>query len=259
LILSRISTQKRQQSILELLSQTGEVQVESLSQRFETSEVTIRKDLRLLESQQKLVRRFGGAVKILTKNNQNESNKVSIRKQAIAKAAVSLIEKGNRIVLDSGSTVQAMVPYLVNRNDLVVMTNSLKVASKLTEADTPPKVLFTGGTWDQQSESFQGNMAEQMLDAYDFDIAFIGAAGLDPNRGTTTYNELVNLSKTMAANSASVVVMAEANKLNKKIPNIELPWSSVSSLITDDSIDHDSIQLISEHGINVIQTTSEER
>lgn len=241
-----------------MLTQQGEVNVESLSQRFKTSEVTIRKDLRQLESQSKLVRKLGGAVRISFESKENDTPKVSPRKLAIAKSAASLIKKGDRIVLDSGSTVLEMLPFLAHRSDLVVMTNSLKVANQLTSSDNPPKVLCTGGTWDAQSDAFQGNMAEQMLASYDFDIAFIGAAGLDPHRGTTTFNELINLSKAMAKNSSRVVIMAEANKLNRKIPNIELPWSSISMLITDDSIDSNSFKLITDQGVDVIRAKAED-
>ena len=248
--MARLSTQQRQNSILDLLSQQGEVFVDALSKQFKTSEVTIRKDLRLLESESKLVRKFGGAVQLVF---EMKVDKISIGKKSIAAKAAELIREGDRIALDSGSTVLAILPFIINRKDLVVMTNSLTVANLLLASEHPPQLLFTGGTWDQQSQAFQGKMAEKMLASYDFDIAFIGAAGLDPTRGTTTFNELTNLSNTMAQNSSRVVVMAEANKLSRKIPNIELPWSSVSTLITDDSIDTNSLNSIIDRGVNVVR------
>lgn len=256
--MSRISTQQRQSTILELLSENGEVQVDALSQRFHTSEVTIRKDLRQLEAANQLVRKFGGAVSIQPINASNESLEVSNRKKLIAQQASTLIPKGARIVLDSGSTVLALLPYLTSRSDLVIMTNSLKVANQLTQADSPPQVLFSGGTWDQQSQSFQGQMAEKMLSAYDFDLAFIGAAGIDIERGTTTFNELTNLSQVMANSSAQVVIMAESNKLNRRIPNVELPWNSIHTLITDCDIESASIKKINQQGVEIICARTEE-
>ncbi|WP_100642550.1 DeoR/GlpR family DNA-binding transcription regulator [Alteromonas facilis] len=254
--MARISTHQRQQAILDQLDQDGKVSVDTLAKHFATSEVTIRKDLRMLEAANKLVRQFGGAVKL-----QHESkidNNVSSRKKLIALQAAKLIQPGDRIVLDSGSTVMALLPYLVDRSDLVVMTNSLIVANTLSQSETPPKLLCCGGSWDVQSQSFQGQMAEKMLSAYDFDVAFIGAAGIDGMRGTTTFNELTNLSQVMAANSARVVIMAEANKLHRRIPNVELPWSSITTFITDDTIDRASVEQISEHGVEVICATNEE-
>ncbi|RMS71005.1 Transcriptional regulator of sugar metabolism, partial [Pseudomonas savastanoi] len=65
---------------------------------------------------------------------------------------------------------------------------------------------------------------------------FIGADGIDLTRGTTTFNELLGLSRVMAEVAREVVVMVEADKVGRKIPNLELPWSSIHTLITDDRL-----------------------
>ncbi len=116
------------------------------------------------------------------------------------------------------------------------MTNSLQVATALRELEQEPMLLMTGGTWDPHSESFQGQVAEQVLRSYDFDQLFIGADGLDPERGTTTFNEHLSLSRVMAEVAREVVVMAEASKLGRRIPNLELPWERVDVLITDERL-----------------------
>jgi DeoR/GlpR family transcriptional regulator of sugar metabolism len=132
------------------------------------------------------------------------------------------------------------------------MTNSLQVANTLLEGENEPQVLMTGGTWDAQSHSFQGQMAENMLRAYNFDQAFLGAAGLDILRGSTTFNELISLSRTMAEVSKQVVVMAESEKLERKIPNVELSWSQISILVTDDNLDADAKRMLEEQGLKVM-------
>ncbi|MGB0843104.1 MAG: XRE family transcriptional regulator, partial [Pseudoalteromonas shioyasakiensis] len=76
--------------------------------------------------------------------------------------------------------------------------------------------------------------------AYNFDQAFLGASGLDVERGTTTFNELTNLSRTMANVSQQVIVMAESEKLDRKIPNLELAWEHIDILVTDADINIDS-------------------
>jgi DeoR/GlpR family transcriptional regulator of sugar metabolism len=138
------------------------------------------------------------------------------------------------------------------------MTNSLQVVSYLLERENEPKVLMTGGTWDAQSHSFQGKMAELVLNEYNFDQAFIGAAGLDPLKGTTTFNELTQLSQTMAKVSNQVIVMAESEKLQRKIPNVELPWSAISVLVTDNKISANVKQQIEQHGVDVICAKTKE-
>ncbi len=249
--MAKRNTQWRRRSILECLHEIGEVTVESLAARFQTSEVTIRKDLAELESNGLLLRRYGGAVPLPREQLSDEVG-TSPTKQAIARAAAALIRDHNRIIIDSGHTTAALLPELSARQGLVVMTNSLAIANHLQELENEPTLLMTGGTWDSRSESFQGLLAEQVLRAYDFDQLFIGADGLDMERGTTTYNELYSLSRVMAEVAREVIVMAEANKLGRKIHNLELPWSAIDILVTDNSLTTEARTRIEKQGVQVV-------
>ena len=91
-----------------------------------------------------------------------------------------------------------------------------------------------------------------MLRSYDFDQLFIGADGIDLSRGTTTFNELLGLSRVMAEVAREVVVMVEADKVGRKIPNLELPWSSIHTLITDDRLPTEAREQIQARGITLI-------
>jgi DeoR/GlpR family transcriptional regulator of sugar metabolism len=246
------NTQQRRRAIIERLNLRGEVTVVELARMFSTSEVTIRKDLAELENSGLLMRKFGGAVLLHKDASELSNEKVSPRKIAIAQAAAALIKDHNRIIIDSGSTTSALLPHLKAKLGLLVMTNSLQVANILLEQENEPKVLMTGGTWDAQSHSFQGQMAEHMLRAYNFDQAFLGAAGLDITRGSTTFNELTQLSKVMAEVANEVIVLAESEKLQRRIPNVELSWQDISILVTDDGIDAFAKQQIEQQGVRVI-------
>ncbi|KAA8693835.1 Regulatory protein, DeoR [Pseudomonas caricapapayae] len=250
--MSKRNTPQRRHNILALLNEQGEVSVDDLAKRFETSEVTIRKDLAALEANGLLLRRYGGAVPLPHELISDSSQPVSRYKQAIARAAVRRIREHARIIVDSGSTTAALIPELGQQPGLVVMTNSLHVARALTELEHEPVLLMTGGTWDPHSESFQGQVAEQVLRSYDFDQLFIGADGIDLIRGTTTFNELLGLSRVMAEVAREVVVMVEADKVGRKIPNLELPWSSIHTLITDDRLSSEARDQIQARGINLI-------
>ncbi len=250
--MTKRNTPQRRHSIISLLNESGEVSVDELAKRFETSEVTIRKDLNALESHGLLLRRYGGAVPLPQELIAEQENKVSVFKQAIAREAVRRIREHARIIIDSGSTTAAMIPQLGMKAGLVVMTNSLNVATALREIEHEPVLLMTGGTWDPHSESFQGQVAEQVLRSYDFDQLFIGADGLDIARGTTTFNELLGLSRVMAEVSREVIVLIESDKLGRKIPNLELPWSSIHTLITDERLDPVSRAQIAACGVEVI-------
>ncbi|MEO4047900.1 DeoR family transcriptional regulator [Pseudomonas sp. CAU 1711] len=250
--MSKRNTPQRRHTILTLLTEQGEVSVDALAAHFATSEVTIRKDLAELEKSGLLLRRYGGAIPMPQELIGEPAQPVSPYKQAIARAAVGLIREHARIIIDSGSTTAAMIPQLGHKPGLVVMTNSLNVANALRELEHEPVLLMTGGTWDPHSESFQGQVAEQVLRSYDFDQLFIGADGIDLERGTTTFNELLGLSRVMAEVAREVTVMVESDKIGRKIPNLELPWSSVQTLITDDRLDARVAEQISARGVQLI-------
>lgn len=169
----------------------------------------------------------------------------------IAQAAHNCIRDHHRIIIDSGSTTGALVKVL-DQIGLVVMTNSLNLASELISLECEPTVLMTGGTWDSRSESFQGKVAEQVLRSYDFDQLFIGADGLDLARGTTTFNELVGLSQVMAEVSREVVVLIESQKIGRKMPNIELGWEKITKIITDNQLSFETKEQIEKIGVEVV-------
>ena len=250
--MSKRNTPQRRHAVLALLDEQGEVSVDELAKRFATSEVTIRKDLAELEKNGLLLRRYGGAVPMPQELIGEPAQPVSPGKQAIARAAVGLIREHARIIIDSGSTTAAMIAQLGHKPGLVVMTNSLNVANALRDIEHEPVLLMTGGTWDPHSESFQGQVAEQVLRSYDFDQLFIGADGIDLQRGTTTFNELLGLSRVMAEVAREVIVMVESDKVGRKIPNLELPWGSIHTLITDDRLNEQAAEQIRARGVNLI-------
>jgi len=246
------NSSQRRHTILDQLASNGEVSVEQLAVQLNTSEVTIRKDLSALEADGKLLRRYGGAIPL--PNNSNEQL-ISQYKQAIAKLAGQLVKDHSRIIIDSGNTTYALVNELSGKKNLVVMTNSLKVANQLLTLEPEPTLLMTGGTWDATSESFQGKIAQQVLTSYDFDQLFIGADGLDLNKGTTSFHELLSLSQIMADNAEQVIVMLEADKIGRKIPNVELTWDKIDILITDDRLDKTIQQQIIQCGVQLLCAT----
>lgn len=251
--------QQRRRLILEQLNEQGAIKVEDLAQYFDTSVVTIRKDLAELESNGLLLRRYGGAVPLPSELliDDQDDQEVSKRKKLIAKAAAALIKDHHRLILDSGSTTAALLPELSSKQGLVVMTNSLNIAAAIRELENEPVLLMTGGTWDPHSEAFQGKVAEQVLESYDFDQLFIGADGIDIDRGTTTFNELFGLSQVMAEVAREVVVMAESEKVGRKMHNLELPWEKISVFVTDHQLTLSQQQQIEAHGVTVIRAEAD--
>ena len=250
--MSKRNTQQRRHTIITELNQSSKVSVDQLAKQFSTSEVTIRKDLAALEQSGLLLRRYGGAISLPTEIIENKSERLSKRKVLIAKEAAKHIRDHNRIIVDSGRTTSALVKELEDKKGLIVMTNSLLIASDLRSLENEPVILMTGGTFDPHSEAFQGQVAEQVLRSYDFDQLFIGADGIDIARGTTTFNELIGLSQVMAEVSREVIVMVESDKVGRKIPNLELPWQKIHTLITDNGLSAEITNQLVNQGVNLI-------
>lgn len=254
--MTKRNTLTRRNAISSLVNENGKASVEELAKRYETSEVTIRKDLASLEKSGQLLRRYGGAVALPSETvTQELSSLISDEKLTLATAAAELIRDHDRIVIDSGSTTAALISKLNSKKGLIVMTNSLTAANALNELESEPTLLMTGGTWDAHSDSFQGKVAEAALRSYDFDQLFIGADGIDLERGTTTFNELIGLSRVMAEVSRQVVVMIESDKIGRKIPNLELAWDSIDVLITDQNLSDGFKKIIESKKVRVIRAS----
>ncbi|MBE1286379.1 MAG: DeoR family transcriptional regulator [Alteromonadaceae bacterium] len=226
------------------------VTVSGLSNLLGISEVSIRKYLTQLERDGFCIRTHGGAVLVPEKSPVIQP--LSKVKQAIAKTAASLIQPGARIIVDSGSTTARLLPFLQQIPDIVVMTNSLPIATALTERSNNATILMCGGTWDPVSHSFQGQMSEKMIASYNFEWAFVGASGVDVDTGTATFHELTKLSQVMSDVSEQTIVMAESDKLSKKMPNIELAWSQISHFVTDNQITEEAVTQIRAHDVHVL-------
>jgi hypothetical protein len=233
--MSKRNTPQRRHNILALLNEQGEVSVDELAKRFETSEVTIRKDLAALKATACC---FAVTVvrspcprswwPISAAGLQIQTGHCPCCGDTNPRTRADHHRQRQHHRCDDSGTGPTAGP---GGDDQL-----LNVASALSELEHEPVLLMTGGTWDPHSESFQGQVAEQVLRSYDFDQLFIGADGIDLVRGTTTFNELLGLSRVMAEVAREVVVMVESDKIGRKIPNLELPWSSVHTLITDDRL-----------------------
>ena len=170
----------------------------------------------------------------------SEKRLVNIDWHKLAKEGYLSQELDLPVLVDEYRTIKRPILYNafgrgaegIERANLILVTSSLpgegktfnavnlalSIANEIHALENEPTLLMTGGTWDANSEAFQGQVAEQVLRSYDFDQLFIGADGIDIERGTTTFNELIGLSRVMAEVAREVIVMVESDKIAKKIP-----------------------------------------
>ena len=219
-------TTERYDFILSLLKKQGFVKVQELVEQLGASESTIRRDLAQLEEMKSLKRVHGGAALIQRKGLEptafEKQNKAKKEKQIIAERAASIVEEGDCIYLDAGSTVSAMIPYLKSKN-VTVLTNGLMHLPTLM--DYGIRTVLVGGNIKFSTQAVAGSTAVQFLADYRFDKCFMGMNGIHLDLGFTTPDPDEALLKRMAMSlSDEAYVLADSSKLNQvtfaKVANI---------------------------------------
>lgn len=252
--------ENRHKKILEILKEEKRVKVQDLSKTLNTSMVTIRKDLKILERQRLLFRNHGGAsLESPYVNDKSVSEKEFINaaeKAAIGREAAKLIIDDQYIILASGTTVLAMAEYINPFKKLTVVTAALNVALKLTRRDNI-EVLQLGGYIRPNSFSVIGHYSEAILKETVCSKLFLGVDGLDLNYGLTTTNaHEANLNKYMINSSKEVIVLVDSTKFGKKSFGLICGLDRVDRIITDDKIDKETANKIKALGIDLIICSS---
>ena len=246
----------RHQKILEILKEQKRVKVQDLSEILQTSMVTIRKDLKILEGKRLLFRNHGGAsLESPYVNDRSVSEKEfmhAAEKTAIGIQAAKMIMNDQYIILASGTTLLAMAEYINPLKKLTVVTSALNVALKLTRRDNV-EVLQLGGYIRPNSYSVIGHYSEMILKETVCSKLFLGVDGLDLNYGLTTTNALeANLNKHMINSAKEVIVLADSTKFGKKSFGLICGLDMVDRIITDSKIDKDTVTKIEALGIDLI-------
>ena len=236
--MSRVRT--RHARILELI-RGGEEDVDVLARVLDVSPSTIRRDLAVMSEVGTVMRIYGGAVlahaqpeeALATREAEN-----SAAKAAIARTAAALIDDGDRVLLDAGSTVGALGRLLVSRR-LSVFTGNLSIAPVLANA---PSIELTvlAGTVRPVSMGVVGPLTEQTLRRITVDKVFLGCDGVVAGRGLCEASaQQTSLKELMAEQAAEVFVLADATKLGRASQQFWAPLQRRWSLITDaEETDH---------------------
>ena len=237
---SQMLIEERRQYIVALAQQHGRVLVEDLSQSLGISRITIRKDLDYLQSRGALQRTHGGALlpgngALADPSLKEKEGRHSVEKQRIAAAAVSLVEEGHCVLLDSGTTTTAIARMLKNFSRLTVITNAVNIAAELSNTDF--EVLLTGGSLRKNSFSLVGPLAEDMLRDMHADILFLGVDGFDLEIGLTTPNVMESrVNRAMVKAASTVVAVCDSTKFNRRSLSKIVDASAIHHVITDNNL-----------------------
>jgi DeoR/GlpR family transcriptional regulator of sugar metabolism len=248
--------QQRRTKILELLQEEGSARVSALSKLFEVSEPTIRQDLERLETDGYITREHGGAylktipeqVRSLTLQHTVNMDK----KMRIGKKAAGLINDGDFIILDSGTTVTEIAKNLESKKDLKIITNSLNIAL-LLGAHYEFEVMVTGGEFKPPTLSLTGEKAADFFEQIYVNKLFLATGGVSLETGLTYpgFNDL-QVKKAMIESASEIYLVADSTKIGRTSFAALGPVELIHSLITDADIDSKFRQELEKRGINVI-------
>lgn len=246
----------RKQEIMKILHQNQTVQVIHLAKTLDVSKVTIRTDLDELENRGLLVRTYGGAVlpEQLSQSRHiaNTINEFAAQKTAIAQKAATLVQKGQNIIIDNGSTTVHMAQFLQNYA-ITVTTNSLLVMQKLMHCETID-LIMAGGILRRPSMGLMGNISKEFYRQIHADWFFLGASGYTVAQGVFCSNLIeADTKKSMIQSADKVCLLADSSKMEHSSLARVCDWSSVDMLITD-SIDPAIRAKIEQAGVQVLVT-----
>lgn len=247
--------EERRRAVLDLINHEGRVLVKDLAQRFGMSQVTIRKDLEVLHSQGAIYRTHGGALPVRTgallDPSLREKEKLHRKeKLRIGAAAARLVQEGQSVVLDSGTTTTMIARKLRELRNLTVITNAVNIAAEL--AGTAVEVILTGGILRENSFSLVGPLAEETLRRLSADVLFLGVDGFDVHFGLTTPNLLeAKVNRVMIEIARRTIVVCDSSKFGRRSLSLIAPPSAVHRTITDSRIPKSDLRALEEAGIEV--------
>ena len=237
--MSNVLVDDRRQYIKKKLIAEGKIKVSELSEIFEVSSETIRKDLLFLEEKGIAKKGYGGAVvanSLIEPSFLEKYNKYIDEKNDIAKKAIEYISDGMIVLLDAGSTVYTFAKMLALKNNITVFTNSPKSAQILD--DYKVKTYLVGGKIRNNSNAIVGGWAVRAIEEIRADVAILGTSGFKDRQGPCVENfEEAEVKQAMIRSANKLIVLGDSSK-SKTYSMIEYAkWQDMDVLITDRNID----------------------
>ena len=227
---------ERHQQILALVAERGVISIAELTERLGVSHMTIRRDVQKLEEQGAVLSVSGGvrsADRLAAEpSHQTKTTLYNAEKNAIGRYAAQHIPRNSCIYLDAGTTTLALARELLERDDLLVVTNDFMVTNLLMEA-SDCRVIHTGGTVCRDNRSCVGESAARSLRHLAIDIAFISASCWGPRGLFTPDEDKVMVKQTVSEVSSKRVLLSDSSKYNKIATFLALPLARFDSIVTD--------------------------
>jgi DeoR/GlpR family transcriptional regulator of sugar metabolism len=255
---------ERRQQIVNDIDTLDDNIIPKLSQKYGVSEMTIRRDLKVLEETGHIRRTYGGAVRWPLANapvappllaRAKRQTLTPAHKARIAQyAAEQLVESGDIIFLEGGTTATAMVPYLARKEELTVVTNGLATTDEL-QRHMPPSatIISAGGILRPESSTYVGSVTERFFREFHARRLFLSATGLTLREGITDPQMLeIQVKRAMIASAQEVIMLMDSTKLGIRSLMKVLDFGEIRLLITDDGISEEGLEELRARGVEVV-------
>jgi DeoR/GlpR family transcriptional regulator of sugar metabolism len=252
---TKIFQEERMRGIMKILEKENRVLISELCKVFNTTAVTIRKDLNQLEEEGALKRTHGGAIlnKALFQGLAlNEKEKLnSTEKERIANEAVKLISEGDVIMLDSGSTTTQLAKNMKSLKGITVITDAVNIALELINSDV--EVILTGGSLQKNSSTLIGPLADDSLRKLSADKLFHGVDGIDYEIGLTTPNITeANTSRVMMQRAGENILLVDSSKFGRRSLGVICQIKEIDKIITTKEMSKLEMKKMDDLGVEVI-------
>jgi DeoR family fructose operon transcriptional repressor len=254
--------EERKRRITEQVQEQGNVTVTELAAVFQVSESTIRRDLRELEEAGKIARTHGGAIALEQEKNEptflEKEDRFRTQKEAIALKALSLIEEGDTIFLDSGTTTYYLAKLLKSFVRLTVVTNSPMIVQELNQCPSI-QLLVVGGSLRHNTQAIVGPYADRMIRTLHCDKLFLAINGIDRVYGLTTPNvEEAETKRQMVAAARQVILLADHSKYGKITLTKVAELAEIHQFIVDRALPAKAIEELQSEGIRILLAGGEQ-
>lgn len=251
---------KRINQLIEILKVRNFVSIKELSSTLGVSEMTIRRDLQILEQNKVAENVYGTTVynpaHAVTKNEtdynlSSEGGKQNLQKDHIGRFAASLVEQGDIIIIDTGSTTEHIVSYLPNNKNITVLCYNINILMELRR-NPGVKMLFAGGYYHSNAQMFECTDGINFIRSVRAKKVFVSAAGIHAELGVTCVNSYeVPTKRAILKSSLQKILVADSSKFGVVRSAFFCELSEISAIITDDGLSEDWQKLIRDLGIEL--------
>jgi len=250
-----MDTKRRRLEMLELLETEGELKVAELSSRFSISEMTVRRDLEVLEREGILKRVRGGAIGATSRSYEPpfalRAGRNAEVKKRIGAAVARMISDGETVIIDVGTTALAVAEALKDRRGLTIVTPSLRAAWLLAD-NAELRVMVTGGIVRPVERSLVGPLSDKAFENLYCDTYIMGIGGIDVDAGFTEFNlDDARVKQEAMRYSRRCVAVADATKLGRVAFARVAGLDQVDALVTDGGADGAKVRGLREAGLEV--------